>query len=121
MTQEDLLRTLESCNPKFKEEMLLGSYEDEEFTDEGRTNEEQYSGQNYLPNSTKYGAFGHDPKKNILKLDDDEGSDRFYGDGQGSGESSGDQQESEDQYYEEGEIDPSIQDILAQREDSMPH
>jgi hypothetical protein len=34
------LRTLEACNPKLKEEMLLGSYEDEEFTDEARTNED---------------------------------------------------------------------------------
>jgi hypothetical protein len=39
MTKEELLRTLEACDPKFKEE-ILGSFEDEDFTDEARTNED---------------------------------------------------------------------------------
>lgn len=41
MTKEELMKTLD---PKFKEEILLGSFEDDEFTDEARTNEDLYEG-----------------------------------------------------------------------------
>ena len=118
MTQEELMRSLVASNPSFKEEMLMGNFEDDEFTDEARTNEDQYEGQNFFPNSTKYGAFGHIPGHGKVPLETEGSSERFYEQQEGS-ESSGEQQDdNEDEYYEEGEIDPNMQQILAEREES---
>lgn len=116
MTKEELLRTLEACDPKFKEE-ILGSFEDEDFTDEARTNEDQYEGQNFDPSTTKYGAFAQALGKAKLMMDTD-GSDRFYENEESGSSGQQDDEHNEDEYYEEGEIDPNMQKILGDREES---